>query len=52
VAAIAKATEAFNDTQEENTHTKLRVSNLEKSFLKQEQKTDELINILISNKAQ
>jgi len=51
-AAIAKATEAFNGTQEDNTHTKLRVSNLEKSFLKQEQKTNELINILKKNKAQ
>jgi hypothetical protein len=37
-AAIAKATEAFNGTQEDNAHTKLRVSSLEKSLLNQEQK--------------
>ena len=47
--AIAKATASFSDTQTQNLQTKLRVSNLEKSFLKQEQKTNELLNIIKNN---
>jgi len=47
--AITKATEMFNDAQTQNLQTKLRVSNLENSFHKQEQNTNELLNILKNN---
>jgi len=41
-----EATETFTDAQTQNLQTKLQISNLEKSFSKQEQKTNELLNIL------
>jgi len=47
--AITKATTSFSDAQTQNLQTKLCVSNLEKSFLKQEQKTNELLNIIKNN---
>jgi hypothetical protein len=44
-----EATETFTDAQTQNLQTKLQISNLEKSFSKQEQKTNELLNILKNN---
>ena len=48
--AIAKATKNFNDSQNQNLETKLRLSNLEKSAKRQEQKTNEALNTITSFK--
>jgi hypothetical protein len=42
--AINKATEIFNDTQTLNCKMQLRLTNLEKNFHRQEQKTNEINN--------
>jgi len=48
--AIAKATKNFDDSQNQNLETKLRLSNLEKSAKRQEQKTNEALNTITSFK--
>ncbi len=42
--AINKATDLFNSSQEQDCETKLRLTNLEKNFQRQEQKTNEIAN--------
>jgi len=46
VQAIARATNKFEETQHQNLHTQLRLSNVEKSLSRHEQKTNEIYNTL------
>jgi uncharacterized protein YqgV (UPF0045/DUF77 family) len=48
--AIAKATNNINDSNTQNLHTNLRLSNIEQTLKKQEQKTNEVVNTLNTNK--
>jgi len=45
-AAITRATEKLQDTENRTTQENLRITNLEKGFRRQEQKTNELLNTL------
>jgi len=48
-AAITKATENLQETESRNIQDNLRITNLEKSFKRQENKTNELANTLNKN---
>jgi hypothetical protein len=50
--AIAKATRNLESSLKLSAHTNLRISNLEKSFTRQEEKSNEIINHLKSNRLQ
>jgi len=46
IQAIAKATNKFEETQQQNLHTQLRLTNVEKSPTWYELKTNEIYNTL------